>query len=249
MLSAPKLAIRPLTVWIDNQGPNGRRRRLRETRIYSQFIRPGYLCFDVGANVGNMTEAYLKMGGRVVCVEPQDNCIRILKRRFGRNSDIVLVQKGLAERAGEQELWICDDNDAIATMSKRWMAAVTHSGRLHFHWTRRQKVQVTTLDALMREYGIPILCKIDVEGFELQVLKGLTQPIPFIAFEFHQELIEEARDCANYIQTLGDVEFNYSTDSSPGLCLDSWLPLDEAFSCIAATEGPLLWGDIFARLR
>jgi FkbM family methyltransferase len=249
VLSAPKLSIRPLTVWIDNQGPNGRRRRQREMKIYSQFIRPGDLCFDVGANVGNMTDAYVKMGGRVVCVEPQDRCMRILKRRFGRNSDVVLVQKGLAERTGEQELWICDDNDAIATMSTQWMAAVTSSGRLQFHWARRQRVQVTTLDALVREFGVPVLCKIDVEGFELRVLKGLTQPIPCISFEFHQELIQEARECAHYIQRLGDVEFNYSTDSSLSLCLDTWLPLDEAFSRIEATEGPLLWGDIFARLR
>lgn len=218
-------------------------------RIYSQLIRPGTLCFDVGANVGNMTETFLKLGAQVVCVEPQDDCMRILRRRFGRNGNVVLIQKGLAERDGQRELWICDDNDAIATMSKRWMTAVRNSGRLHFRWTRRQKVSVTTLDALIREYGVPHLCKIDVEGFELQVLKGLAKPIPHIAFEFHRELIEEARACASYIQSLGDVEFNYSTDSAFGLCLDSWLPLDDVFSHIGAAERPLLWGDIFARLR
>lgn len=249
MLSAPKLTLRPLTVWIDNQGPQGRRRRLKEMRIYSLFVRPRDLCFDVGANVGNTADTLVKLGARVVCVEPQEGCVRILKRRFRTNGDVVLVEKGLAETPGEQELWICGNNDAIASMSKRWMTAVRNSGRWQCGWTRRQKVQVTTLDALIRAYGVPRLCKIDVEGFELQVLKGLTRPIPYVTFEFHKELLQEARACGRYIQSLGNAEFNYSTDSSLGLCLDSWRPLDDAFSRIAAAEAPLQWGDVFARLR
>jgi FkbM family methyltransferase len=218
-------------------------------RIYSLFIRRGDLCFDVGANVSNTADAFVKLGARVVCVEPQGRCVRILARRFRTNGDVVLVEKGLAERPGERELWVCDDNDAVASMSTRWMTAVRSSGRLQCDWTRRQKVRVITLDALIRAYGVPRLCKIDVEGFELQVLKGLTRPVPYIAFEFHKELLEQARACGNYIQSLGDAEFNYSTDSSLGLCLDSWRPLDDAFSRIAAAEAPLQWGDIFARFR
>lgn len=249
MLTPLRSAIRPLTVWADAQGPIGRHQRQKQMRIYSQFIKTGDLCFDIGANVGNITETFLKLGARVVCVEPQEGCVRILTRRFGRSGAVILVQKGLSRSAGEEELWTCDNNDAIATMSQRWMTAMRESGRLHFRWTKRQRVSVTTLDALIREYGAPTLCKIDVEGFELRVLRGLSRPLPYISFEFHAELLEDAKACADYLQSLGLVEFNYSTDRSLGLCLDTWLPPEEAFAHISATNGPLTWGDIFARSR
>ena len=249
MLTTLKSAIRPLTVWADTQGPIGRHQQRKQMRIYSQFIKTGDFCFDIGANVGNVTDTFLKLGARVVCVEPQERCIRILTRRFGRSSKVILVPKGLSDSAAEAEIWTCDNNDAIATMSPRWMTAVRDSGRLHFRWSKRQKVSVITLDALIREYGAPTLCKIDVEGFELRVLRGLSRPLPYIAFEFHEELMEDAKACADYIQSLGLCEFNYSTDRSLGLCLDAWLPLGEAFALISAAMGPLAWGDIFARSR
>jgi len=45
---------------------------------------------------------------------------------------------------------------------------------------------MVTLDAATIEtFGKPFYCKIDVEGWELDVLKGLSQPIPLISFEFH----------------------------------------------------------------
>jgi FkbM family methyltransferase len=218
-------------------------------RIYSQFIKTGDLCFDIGANVGNIAETFLQLGARIVCVEPQEGCIRILTRRFGRRNAVILVRKGLSDSAGEAEMWTCDNNDAIATMSQRWMTAVRDSGRLHFRWTKRQKVSVITLDALVRDYGTPTLCKIDVEGLELRVLRGLSRPLPYISFEFHAELLEDAKACADYIQSLGPCEFNYSTDRSLGLCLGMWLPLEEAFAHLSAAKGPLTWGDIFARSR
>jgi hypothetical protein len=41
------------------------------TSFYQQFLQPGDLCFDVGANMGNRVEAFLKIGANVVVVEPQ----------------------------------------------------------------------------------------------------------------------------------------------------------------------------------
>ncbi len=39
--------------------------------FYSQFIRPGDLVFDIGANRGDRTEVFVQMGARVVAAEPQ----------------------------------------------------------------------------------------------------------------------------------------------------------------------------------
>src|SRR5688572_28540682 len=53
--------------------------------FYRQFLAPGELCFDVGANVGNRVKIFLKPGARVVAVEPQRECVRTLRAAFGRD--------------------------------------------------------------------------------------------------------------------------------------------------------------------
>src|SRR5262245_14159320 len=42
--------------------------------LYRRFIRPGDLCFDVGANFGRKTEVFIALGARVVAFEPQPDC-------------------------------------------------------------------------------------------------------------------------------------------------------------------------------
>src|SRR5690348_16870321 len=54
-----------------------RPRMIRESmEALSGFVHPGDLCFDVGANVGRKAESMLRLGARVVAVEPQPGCIR-----------------------------------------------------------------------------------------------------------------------------------------------------------------------------
>jgi hypothetical protein len=51
-------------------------------------------------------------------------------------------------------------------------------------WNETEQVVIDTLDNLIAKYGLPKFIKIDVEGFELDVLKGLTNPVPIISFEY-----------------------------------------------------------------
>lgn len=46
-------------------------------RFYEQFIRPNDICFDIGANMGNRTEVFLKLGAKVIAVEPQSECVNL----------------------------------------------------------------------------------------------------------------------------------------------------------------------------
>ena len=67
----------------------GRVRRL--SRFYAPFIRPGDLCFDVGAHVGNRVAAWRRLGARVVAVEPQAHLHGWLRRLYGRSPDVTPV--------------------------------------------------------------------------------------------------------------------------------------------------------------
>ena len=54
--------------------------------FYSRLVKPRDLCFDVGANIGSKTKIFLELGARVVCIEPQPNCVDVLKETYQNDS-------------------------------------------------------------------------------------------------------------------------------------------------------------------
>lgn len=213
--------------------------------FYSHFINKGDLCFDVGANLGNRTEVFLKLGAKVVCIEPQDSCLQILDRLYGNNNNVIIINKGLAEKEGYLKLHICENATTISTMSDKWVK----NGRFStdYKWTKTQLVPVTTLDDLIKEYGLPKFCKIGVEGFEYPVLKGLTKPIPYISFEFTREFFDDSKKCITHLLSIGRAEFNCSIGESYQLLFPSWITPKELYNKLDSFDENLLWGDIYVK--
>lgn len=219
---------------------------LRLRRLYGQFVQPGDLCFDVGANVGTRTAALLAIGARVVAVEPQAACATELRRRLGRSGRAVVVESALGAAPGEAELLVTD-YDTVSTLSREWADRVRAAGRFDLEWRERLTVPVTTLDALIAAHGRPVFCKIDVEGYEPQVLEGLSEPIPAIAFEFTPEFGEAAEACVERLRELGLTRFAYSPGES--LELGPWLEAEEILDFLAAfPRDGRSFGDVYARL-
>ncbi|MDH4152468.1 MAG: FkbM family methyltransferase [Nitrospira sp.] len=227
--------------------PDTTEEQLREKTVnfYRQFLNTGDLCFDVGANVGNKTHMFLELGARVVCIEPQPNCVAVLKAKYQRDTNVVVVCKGLATQQGRKMLSICGTADTISTFSDKWK-----TGRFRpYAWDQTVEVPVTTLDILLQEFGMPKFCKIDVEGFEYEVLKGLSAPIPFMAFEFTREFLDDARLCMEYLESLGSADFNYALSESPALIFPNWVSGYTALKSIEQNANDLLWGDIYVRFQ
>lgn len=221
----------------------------KRVSFYSQFVEKGDLCFDVGANLGNRTEVFLRLGARVVAVEPQEECARYLERRFGGNSAVVLVKKALGAQEGKMPLALCTHIGA-SSMSKEWIDKVSLSGRLakSVKWEREIVVQVTTLDALISAYGLPSFCKIDVEGFEYEVINGLSHPIRSLSFEFTPEVIDTALDVVKFLAKLGSYEFNLSSADSMEL-QSVWQSPNEIANSLSSLSLRGTFGDVYARLR
>jgi FkbM family methyltransferase len=184
------------------QSLSNMRFKKRRLRFYSSFIKKGDLCFDIGANIGNRTDIFLKLGARVVAVEPQRECVQILNKKYKHNSQVTVLHAGLDERQGTKLIRICR-NDAMSSMSEEWISAVK-SGRFRDHnWHRTEEVHVYTLDSLISKYGLPCFCKIDVEGYELHVIKGLSVPIPCLQFEMSPEIFRSAIMCIEHLSGIG----------------------------------------------
>lgn len=228
--------------------------RRKLLRFYSQFVNEGDLCFDIGANIGNRTGVFLKLGATVVAVEPQNICMQKLLKKYGNNDKVFLVHKALGAREGEGNL-ILSNSHTVSSMSKEWIDCVRDSDMFFtstsaFQWHKNVSVPIITLDRLIEKYGSPTVCKIDVEGFEYQVIKGLSQPVKVISFEFTPtpKLINLAVESIKHLATIGNVEFNYSFGESMILALPEWV--DDSKICNVLLSLPYktaFSGDIYAR--
>lgn len=216
-------------------------------KFYSQFIGVDDLCFDVGANIGERTSIFLALGARVVAVEPQPYCRNALQKKFGQEKRVTLVPKALGSSEGDAELFISNAH-TISSMNSEWIHRVKKSGRFaNYKWPRKVKVPVTTLDNLITQYGLPVFCKIDVEGYEPEVVKGLSHPIQALSFEFTHELVENSISCIKHLSQIANYHFNYSLGNSMALAQNQWVDADSIASTLRGLRGRLPWGDVYAK--
>ena len=225
-----------------------RRRALR--RLYGQFLGPGDLAFDVGAHVGDRTRCFAGLGARVVAVEPQPDLAARLRRRFAGEPKVAVVDAALGARPGRATLFLSRRTPTVTTLSARWIERVQGSaGFERVAWEDRHEVAVTTLDELIARHGRPRFCKIDVEGFEAEVLRGLSQPIPALSFEYVPVAREVARGAAGLLAALGPYRFNPTIGERRRFLWRKWQPLEQLDAWLAARRADEPSGDVYARLE
>ena len=158
-------------------GWHQRRRSSAMDALYRRFVNRGDLVFDIGAHVGDRVAAFRRLGAKVVAVEPQPALASTLTMLYGHSSNVVIERAAVGRKAGDVRLMVNTDNPTISTASNAFIhAAQDAPGWQGQHWDKSIRVPMTTLDALIDEHGVPAFIKIDVEGFEEEVLMGLTQP-------------------------------------------------------------------------
>jgi FkbM family methyltransferase len=219
----------------------------KRREFYSQFIRPGDLVFDVGANMGNRTRVFLDLGAKVVAFEPQKSCADFLQGAFHRNPDFRLVRKALGSTEGFGEMWISNSHP-LSSLSTEWIDATRRSGRFaNYSWDRKQPVALTTLDQSIREFGRPSFVKIDVEGYEYEVLAGLSEPLDSLSIEFTPEYRALAFRCIERIEeTFLKPLFQLSLGESMNFFFPEWVTARILRDSLCTFENPV-FGDIYIR--
>jgi FkbM family methyltransferase len=204
--------------------------RLRYSRLYGWMLRyknPAYikaladdvafyraavgdgldLIFDVGANTGDKTWCFRKLANRVVCIEPDRHCTEILRARFSGNRSVTIEDVAIGESPGRATLCSVEGDWAYSTLSgrrKEWLGKTPRGSNV-----REYDVAVSTLDALIAKHGRPFFIKIDVEGFEVDVIRGLSQPVPVVCLEANlPEFLDETMQAIGLLSDLGASRFN-----------------------------------------
>jgi FkbM family methyltransferase len=228
-------------------GVPGRAAALR--RFYGAFLGAGQLCFDIGAHAGNRVRAFRQLGARVVAVEPQPDFVRLLRAFYGRDRQVVIVPLAAGRRPGEATLFVSDRTPTVSTLSAAWRQRVQQDPSFaRVAWREGGRVTLTTLDALIAEHGMPAFIKIDVEGYEGEVLAGLSHAVPALSFEYIAAARDAAVACIDRLETLGAYRYNWSRGESQRLALVEWIDAAAMRALLAELPGDARSGDVYARL-
>jgi FkbM family methyltransferase len=212
-------------------------------------VRPGELCFDIGAHVGDRTGHFRALGARVVALEPQPHLMRVLKWLYGRDGGVQLRETAVGAASGTASMLVAAANPTVSSLSSEWIELVSRRPDFRgVRWTERPRVAVTTLDALIAEHGMPTFCKIDVEGYEAEVLKGLSQPIPALSVEYVAATVEIAVEAVALIARLGPYRFNISPGETMRLALAEWCSAEAMTDDLRRLPADHGSGDVYARL-
>jgi FkbM family methyltransferase len=224
--------------------------QLRERQFYRQFVRRDDLVFDIGANRGDKTAAFLSLGAHVVAVEPNAACADYMKTNFHAavaNGHLEIECVAIASEGGELNFTVFDSTSAMTSGSTQF---VKYAKTLGCTEVRAIRAKAITLDDLVARHGLPHFVKIDVEGMDADVLRGLARRPKFLSFEYHTAKPLWENTCQSFQQVirLGFKEANLTSLAAPKLLFKSWMTIDAALSTIKKfQESAGSWGDVIVR--
>jgi FkbM family methyltransferase len=219
-----------------------------QVKFYSALVKPNDLCFDVGGNIGLKTHVFLQLGARVVTLEPQQACVDILRAKYGKKA--IILQKGAGEKNEIKEFYI-STNSALSSFTKGWVDDFKETRFAGSAVQAIERIEVVTLDSIIDTYGKPAFIKIDVEGFELEVLKGLTRNFGCLSFEYAvPEKKENIIQALHYLDhTYSNLACNYAVNNNCHFALEKWLPVNAMIDLVKDERFDKTFaGDIYVKI-
>lgn len=224
--------------------------RRKLNKFYRQFLQPGDLAFDIGAHLGNRSQAWLDLGVQVIAAEPQPVCIQYLKNRFRRHPGFRLLPVAIGANEDELEFKISSLHPTISTArGEDWQNSINRYGTMEANWDQSIRVKQYSLNQLISWYGIPRFCKIDTEGFEWEVIQGLHQAIPQLSIEFLAFDKQRVIWCIQRLMSLGEYSLNFSFGETQRWYWKDWQNAQSVILFIEQDQYPRSFGDIYFKLN
>lgn len=215
--------------------------------FYRQVLSPGDTVFDIGAHVGTRARAMRSAGTKVVALEPQTLFAQFLRLTLPR--DIIFHEVAVGGTETDAEMAVSSRHPTVSSLRSDFVTdAATAPGFEHVRFDSHQRVTVVTLDGLISRHGQPSYIKIDVEGFELEVLAGLTEAVPMLSVEFLPGFPHLTHAVLDRLSNLGDYRFNPVVGEKAQFLWEEWRDSQSVRGWLDAQSPEATSGDLFARL-
>ena len=223
-------------------------RHLDSLTKFCAEVAPGaQMVFDIGAHVGDRVTAFRRNGAAVIALEPQGLLAAWLRARFLFDRKVTVLPLAAGAAEGHATMLVNRANPTVTSLSAEFVhgtkGATGWEGQF---WDRRTKTRLTTLDALIAHHGVPDFIKIDAEGFEAEVLRGLHQDVPALSFEVTTVARDAGLDALAEAMRLGFSRFRLSLGESHVWETD-WLDAAATGALIREMPDTANSGDIVAR--
>lgn len=163
-------------------------------------LRPGFIYVDVGANIGTTIWLFAGKASQIVAFEPIPNLFNTIRKSVIANgvTHVDLRQLAIGDKVGTVKMGD-NDNSSIVTIGD----------------PDSLEIQISTLDMELSNRSVIDLIKIDVEGFELRVLKGARKLLsihkPLLLIEVHPGFLKQYGDSmVELLSFLDDCEYSVS---------------------------------------
>jgi FkbM family methyltransferase len=205
-----------------------------------------FLFFDIGANIGRWSIENHNIHNKIVCVEASERTYKILCNNVKNYKDIITLNYAVCDSKDKFiKFYDCHCN-TLSTINKEWL---TNEKSRFFNQTFSETISpVISMDELIKNYGIPDLIKIDVEGGEFNCVKSLTSKVPMICFEWASELNEVTFNCIDYLKSIGFENFHIQFQDSYKYRPEKFeLNLIEIKHLLNLTKPKIDWGMIWCK--
>jgi FkbM family methyltransferase len=189
----------------------GKRRERETMELFGRLLRPGDAVMEIGGHIGYISLYFADLvgsRGQVTVFEPGPNNLPYIRANVGGKSNVRLIEKAVADFAGTAPFYVenyTGQNNSLLADYVRFQDNLRSAGLQPEGQKSVIQVDCITLDDFLAESGVrtPSLIKIDVEGAELAVLRGMERTLRFGHIALMIEVTENASAIYELLKVAG----------------------------------------------